>query len=51
MLGALLKVIPLVSVDAVVRSIEKKFTKKLGEEKTQANVKCIKDAFNEVKVG
>ena len=51
MLGALLKVVPLVSLEALNRNIEKKFIKKIGPEKTEANIQSVKEAFNEVKIG
>ena len=51
MLGALLKIAPLVSLEQITHSIENKFIKKIGADKTRANMQCIKDAYNEVKVG
>ena len=51
MLGALVKVMPVVSLEAVQDKIQGKFLKKLGEEKTKANLEAIKRAYNEVKVG
>lgn len=50
MLGALLKVNPLVSIDELSDRVKAKFLKKIGEEKTQANIEGIKRAYNEVKV-
>ncbi|MFC1631909.1 2-oxoacid:acceptor oxidoreductase family protein [Candidatus Omnitrophota bacterium] len=51
MLGALVKVVPLVKMDALCEKIKAKFSKKLGEEKTNANIAGIKRAYEEVKVG
>lgn len=50
MLGALLKVNALVSVDELSERVKEKFLKKIGEEKTNANLEGIKRAYNEVKV-
>jgi hypothetical protein len=35
----------------VEKEVRKKFLKKIGEEKTEANIKAIKRAFGETKVG
>ncbi|MFC1576416.1 2-oxoacid:acceptor oxidoreductase family protein [Candidatus Omnitrophota bacterium] len=51
MMGALLKVRPVVPTEAVEKQVRGKFLKKIGEEKTEANVKAIRRAFEEVKVG
>jgi len=51
MLGALLKVKLIVPVENLEKGVRKKFLKKIGEEKTEANIKAIKRAFKEVKVG
>lgn len=51
MLGALLKVVPVVSMEAIQEKIRKKFLKKIGEKKTESNLEAIKRAYNEVKVG
>ncbi|MBN1871468.1 MAG: 2-oxoacid:acceptor oxidoreductase family protein [Candidatus Omnitrophica bacterium] len=51
MLGALLKTYPIVSLDALESKIRDKFLKKIGEEKTAANIKAIKRAYEEVKLG
>jgi pyruvate ferredoxin oxidoreductase gamma subunit len=51
MLGALVKLLPVVSLEAVQGKIRDKFAKKLGDEKTKANLEAIKRAYNEVKVG
>ena len=50
MLGALLKVIPLVELDVLYEKIKAKFSKKIGEEKTNANIVGIKRAYEEVKI-
>jgi pyruvate ferredoxin oxidoreductase gamma subunit len=51
MLGALLKVAPLVKLDVLYEKTKAKFLKKIGEEKTKANISGIKRAYQEVKVG
>ncbi len=51
MLGALLKVNPLVSIDELSERVKAKFLKKIGEEKTNANLEGIKRAYNEVNTG
>lgn len=51
MLGALLKakmVVPMEALDGIVRG---KFLKKIGAEKTEANIKAIKRAYEETKIG
>lgn len=50
MLGALLKVAPLVELDVLYEKIKAKFLKKIGEEKTNANIAGIKRAYEEVTV-
>lgn len=50
MLGALLKLMPVVPLEVLEEKIRKKFLKKIGEEKTNANVEAIKRAYNEVNV-
>ena len=50
MLGALLKIAPLVELDALYERIKAKFLKKIGEEKTKANIAGIKRAYEEVKI-
>ncbi len=50
MLGALLKIAPLVELDALYEKIKAKFLKKIGEEKTKANIAGIKRAYEEVKI-
>jgi pyruvate ferredoxin oxidoreductase gamma subunit len=51
MLGALLKTMPIVTIDALESKIRDKFLKKIGEEKTSANLMAIKRAYDEVKTG
>lgn len=51
MLGALVKVMPVVSMESVEEKIKDKFLKKLGKEKTGANLEAVKRAYNEVKTG
>jgi pyruvate ferredoxin oxidoreductase gamma subunit len=50
MLGALLKVMPIVTLDALEEKIRNKFLKKIGKEKTEANLEAIKRAYNEVEI-
>lgn len=50
MLGALLKVVPLVELNVLCAKVKAKFLKKIGEQKTQANIDGIKQAYQEVKV-
>jgi len=50
MLGALLKVTPIVPMEAIEEKIKNKFLKKIGEEKTNANLEAVKRAYNEVNV-
>lgn len=50
MLGALLKIAPLVELDALYAKIKAKFLKKIGEEKTEANIAGIKRAYEEVRI-
>ena len=51
MLGAFLKVNNIVSLDEVSEIVRAKFIKKLGEEKTKANIEGIKRAYSELKIG
>jgi len=51
MLGGLLKAKAIVEVDAVIEQVRKKFMKKIGREKTEANIKAINRAYNEIKIG
>lgn len=45
LVGALLKVKPVVSLEHVIESVRKKFLKKYGEEMTEANIKAIEDGY------
>ncbi|MBN2422070.1 2-oxoacid:acceptor oxidoreductase family protein [Candidatus Woesearchaeota archaeon] len=49
MLGALIKVTNIVSVESIEHLIKKKFLEKLGEQKTQATIDAIQRAHDEVK--
>ncbi len=51
MLGALLKVDSLVTIDQLSERVRGKFLKKIGEQKTNANLEGIKRAYSEVKIG
>jgi len=50
MLGAVVKVKPAVPLDEVKKQIKRKFLKKLGEEKTNANIAAVDRAYKEVKI-
>jgi pyruvate ferredoxin oxidoreductase gamma subunit len=50
MLGALLKIKEVVTMDALINQVKHKFLKKIGEEKTNANIAGIKRAYEEVKI-
>jgi Pyruvate/2-oxoacid:ferredoxin oxidoreductase gamma subunit len=51
MLGAFLKINSIVTIDEVSEIVKAKFLKKLGEEKTKANIEGIKRAYSELKIG
>ncbi|MCQ9207103.1 MAG: 2-oxoacid:acceptor oxidoreductase family protein [Omnitrophica bacterium] len=51
MLGALLKANPVVPIETLENKVRNKFLKKLGPEKTEANIKAIRRAFEEAKIG
>ncbi|MCK4809587.1 MAG: 2-oxoacid:acceptor oxidoreductase family protein [Candidatus Omnitrophica bacterium] len=51
MLGALIKVAGIVSLDNIEKKIRKKFLKKIGEEKTKGNIDGVRKAFEEVQLG
>ena len=51
MLGALLKVQQIVPIESIEEEIDKKFLKKIGAEKTDANKKAVRRAFEETKIG
>lgn len=50
MIGALIKATGCISLDSIKESINHKFLKKLGEEKTKATVDAVKKAHDEVKI-
>ncbi len=50
MLGALIKVTPIVPLEQIKEQIKNKFLKKLGEEKTNANIAAVDKAYKEVKI-
>jgi len=47
-LGALVKITDIISLNALKDSVKKKFLKKLGEEKTNSTIKGIELAYNSV---
>lgn len=51
MMGALLKVNPVVPIEILENMVRHKFIKKIGQEKTDANIKAIKRAYKETKIG
>ncbi len=51
MLGALVKATGLVNLEDVKENINKKFLKKIGEEKVRSNIEGIQRAYEEVKAG
>jgi pyruvate ferredoxin oxidoreductase gamma subunit len=51
MLGALLKVVSVVPVEKIEDQVKQKFLKKLGQEETDSNIKAIRRAYDEVKIG
>ncbi|MBL7158837.1 MAG: 2-oxoacid:acceptor oxidoreductase family protein [Candidatus Omnitrophica bacterium] len=51
MLGALLKVRNIVPIENLENEVKKKFLKKIGQEKTDGNIKAIRRAHKEVKIG
>lgn len=51
MLGAVIKVAGIVSLEAIETQIKQKFLKKIGQEKTDANLKAVRRAYEEVKLG
>jgi len=48
-LGALIKIIEVVKMDDLVQQVKNKFLNKIGEEKTNANIEAIKQAYKQVK--
>jgi pyruvate ferredoxin oxidoreductase gamma subunit len=51
MIGALLKTVSVVPIELIEEQVRHKFLKKIGPEQTEANVKAIRRAFDEVKIG
>ncbi len=51
MIGALLKVMPIVSLESIKDKIADKFLKKIGKEKTEANLEAVKRAYERAKIG
>jgi len=51
MLGALLKVRGIVPVESIEKEVKNKFLKKIGQEKTEANIKAVRRAYEETKIG
>jgi pyruvate ferredoxin oxidoreductase gamma subunit len=51
MLGAFLKINSIVNIDEISEVVKAKFLKKLGEDKTKANIEGIKRAYSELKLG
>ena len=49
MLGALIKLTGVIDMKYLVKKIEDMFLKKIGSEKTNANINAIKMAHDEVK--
>jgi len=51
MLGALLKLEAIVPIEGLIEKVKDKFMKKIGEEKTNANIESIKRAYEETVIG
>lgn len=51
MLGALIKIMPVVPLDAIEQKIKDKFLKKLGQQATDANIEAVRRAYKEVRIG
>lgn len=49
-IGAFAKITNIIDLDTLISRVENMFLKKLGEEKTRANIKCLKRAYEEVKL-
>ena len=49
MIGALIKVIPILSLDTLLKGVRKKFGKKFNTKIVEGNVSAIKKAYEEVK--
>ena len=48
MLGAMIKVAGIISIESLTEKVENMFLRKIGKEKTKANVDAIKEAFEKV---
>ncbi|MCD6590586.1 MAG: 2-oxoacid:acceptor oxidoreductase family protein [Candidatus Aenigmarchaeota archaeon] len=48
-LGALIKATEILEIKDIEEKIRERFLKKIGEEKTNANIQCVRRAYNEVK--
>jgi pyruvate ferredoxin oxidoreductase gamma subunit len=48
MLGALIKVTGVISLDSLIQKVENMFLRKIGREKTRANIDAIKEAYEKV---
>jgi len=49
MIGALIKVLPILSLDTLLQSVEKKFGKKFSSKIVEGNISAVKKAYEEVK--
>jgi len=49
MLGALVKITNIVKKDSLLKILKNHFLKKIGEEKTEANIKAFEEGYNKVK--
>ena len=49
MLGALIKVTGVIDMAHLVKRVQDMFLKKIGSERTQANIEAVKDAFEQVR--
>jgi len=49
MLGAFVKLTGVVDLDSVLKKVENMFLRKIGPEKTNANMECIRQAYEEAK--
>lgn len=49
MLGALIKVVPILNLDTVLKSVREKFEKKFSSKIIEGNISAIKKAYEEVK--
>jgi len=49
MIGALIKVTNIISLESINKKVQEKFSNKIGEEKTKSTIEAIKKAHEEVK--